>query len=163
MTSAVQTRHCLFGKASRAPDVPQAIQNQYTGTFAKQEAAWRIKTSLINCIDDKTTTRLTNSFIATRANYSLAMSELGQNAKFRGDRRMSALAPKADISRFMSTRPRKIGFQAVQRLGKQFVFRQSRGVICSSNSAILCNAAGIAPHAWQYEGCSPQSIVHARN
>jgi len=82
MTSAVQTRHCLFGKASRAPDVPQAIQNQYTGTFAKQEAAWRIKTSLINCIDDKTTTRLTNSFIATRANYSLAMSELGSFASF---------------------------------------------------------------------------------
>src|ERR1700682_1553707 len=81
MTSAVQTRHCLFGKASRAPDVPQAIQNQYTGTFAKQEAAWRIKTSLINCIDDKTTTRLTNSFIATRANYSLAMSELGQSRR----------------------------------------------------------------------------------
>src|SRR6266403_3285979 len=33
------------------------------------------------------------------------MSVLGQNAKFRGDWRMSALAPKADISRFMSTRP----------------------------------------------------------
>src|ERR1700747_3452497 len=33
------------------------------------------------------------------------MSEKGQNAKFRGDRRMSAFAPKADISRFMSTRP----------------------------------------------------------
>ena len=30
---------------------------------------------------------------------------LGQKAKFRGDRRMSASAPKADISRFMSTRP----------------------------------------------------------
>jgi hypothetical protein len=29
-----------------------------------------------------------------------------QNAKLRGDRRMSAFAPKADISRFMSTRPK---------------------------------------------------------
>ena len=33
------------------------------------------------------------------------MSEMGQNAKLRGDRRMSAFAPKADISPFMSTRP----------------------------------------------------------
>jgi hypothetical protein len=97
MTSAVQTRHCLFGKASRAPDVPQAIQNQYTGTFAKQEAAWRIKTSLINCIDDKTTTRLTNSFIATRANYSLAMSELGQTRRFDDVRVTSAFPLIADV------------------------------------------------------------------
>src|SRR4029077_18219956 len=36
------------------------------------------------------------------------MSLLGQNAKFRSDRRMSAFAPKADISRFMSTRPSRI-------------------------------------------------------
>jgi hypothetical protein len=99
MTSAVQTRHCLFGKASRAPDVPQAIQNQYTGTFAKQEAAWRIKTSLINCIDDKTTTRLTNSFIATRANYSLAMSELGQSRHSDHAPITSGLPRKADIFR----------------------------------------------------------------
>jgi hypothetical protein len=27
-------------------------------------------------------------------------------------------------------------------VGKQFVCRQSRGVICNSNSAILCNLAG---------------------
>ena len=35
------------------------------------------------------------------------MSELGQKAKFRADQRTTALAPKADISRFMSTRPNK--------------------------------------------------------
>src|SRR3981189_492379 len=97
MTSAVQTRRCLFGKASRAPDVPQAIQNQYTGTFAKQEAAWRIKTSLINGTDDKTTTRLTISFIATRANYSLAMSELGQSRHFDYAPTTSGLPREADI------------------------------------------------------------------
>jgi hypothetical protein len=74
-------RRCLLGKASRAPDVPQAIQNQYTGTFAKQEAAWRIKASLVNGTDNKTTTRLTISFIATRDNYSLAMSELGRASR----------------------------------------------------------------------------------
>ena len=33
---------------------------------------------------------------------------MGQKAKFRGDQRTSALAPKADISRFMSTRPNKV-------------------------------------------------------
>ena len=36
----------------------------------------------------------------------------------------------------------KSGFQALQRLGKQFVFRQSRGVIRSSNSAIRCKVTG---------------------
>ena len=41
---------------------------------------------------------------ATAANWH-TWSALGQNAKLRGDRRMSAFAPKADISRFMSTRP----------------------------------------------------------
>ena len=35
---------------------------------------------------------------------------LGQKAKFRGDQRTSALAPKADISRFMSTRPNNPAF-----------------------------------------------------
>ena len=37
---------------------------------------------------------------------------------------------------------RKIGFQAVQRLGKRFAFRQSRGMICSSNSAIRSKIPG---------------------
>src|SRR3977135_1659247 len=109
MTSAVQTRRCLFGKASRAPDVPHAIQNQYTGTFAKQEAAWRIKTSLINGTDDKTTTRLTISFIATRANYSLAMSELGHSRRFRDARKESGSPPITDIRR------RRLKHQASQR------------------------------------------------
>jgi hypothetical protein len=36
MTSAAQTRRRLFGKANRAPDVPQAIENPKTGIFAKQ-------------------------------------------------------------------------------------------------------------------------------
>jgi hypothetical protein len=36
------------------------------------------------------------------------ISLMGQNTKLRGDRRMSAFAPKADISRFMSTPPARL-------------------------------------------------------
>jgi hypothetical protein len=54
----------------------------------------------------------------------------------------SCLLERGTITRIRFRQLRKSGFQALQRLGKQFAFRQSRGVICSSNSAILCNAAG---------------------
>jgi hypothetical protein len=55
---------------------------------------------------------------------------MGQNAKFRGDRRMSALAPKADISRFMSTRPRPtaagcIGWRQARRWDAAACLRRS--------------------------------------
>lgn len=46
------------------------------------------------------------------------MSGMGQKAKFRADQRTSALAPKADIPRFMSTRPSK---QNARRSGGLFL------------------------------------------
>ena len=48
----------------------------------------------------------------------------GQKAKFRGDQRMSALASRADISRFKSTRPSQQEFDPLKvvQIGKYIVW-----------------------------------------
>jgi len=53
-----------------------------------------------------------------------SMSAPGQKAKFRGDQRMSALASRADISRFKSTRPSQQEFDPLKvvQIGKYIVW-----------------------------------------